>query len=354
MWLSHAKAVELSPGEVLFRQGDTGDTVFLIDEGAIDVVRDGSDLVLARLGAGTALGVMAVVDGQPRSATLRAATGTRILELPGGLFTGAQEAPAHAAVLANLLREQVGILREGNDRQERLFSQRLAAERDRVKLGIFVTHVIALMCFYGLSMEVGLVLTDRVGYSTFFSVIALLAYMLTLGWMMKRFGDPWSAWGITWHGAGRAARVGILYTLPVLALLSLVKWTAITWVPAWQEEPWFVLDLWHPGRPRGELVVLVLYVLFVPVQEFTARAGLQGTLARFLTGPHRGWQAIALSNLMFATAHIHLGTVLAVLTIGPGLFWGWLMLRQHNLCAPIVSHWMVGLWSFWILGVPGL
>lgn len=66
----------LSAGEELFREGDKGDSMFIIARGAVHVVKqvDGKEMVLDVLGGGDILGEMALLTGEPRTATIRAAT----------------------------------------------------------------------------------------------------------------------------------------------------------------------------------------------------------------------------------------------------------------------------------------
>lgn len=73
------------PGEILVRQGESGDDVLLIREGETVVVREGPDgeRPLNRLGPGSLIGEIAVLTGAPRTATVRAATSVDVLLLPG-------------------------------------------------------------------------------------------------------------------------------------------------------------------------------------------------------------------------------------------------------------------------------
>ena len=73
--------MELAKGEVLFEQGDRGDRIYIVDQGAIEVVRkrgDGTEERLAVLESGDYFGEMGPLFGLPRSATTRAVEDTEV------------------------------------------------------------------------------------------------------------------------------------------------------------------------------------------------------------------------------------------------------------------------------------
>ena len=65
--------LELRPaGSVLFRKGDRGGAMYLIEDGRVRIHikdSDGDDVTLAELAAGDFFGEMSILDGKPRSAT---------------------------------------------------------------------------------------------------------------------------------------------------------------------------------------------------------------------------------------------------------------------------------------------
>jgi hypothetical protein len=73
----------LAPGDILVRQGDPGDELFLLFDGVLEVERDGEPIV--QVGPGAILGEMALLQGGRRTATLRAATACRVAIAPGDL-----------------------------------------------------------------------------------------------------------------------------------------------------------------------------------------------------------------------------------------------------------------------------
>ena len=70
-------------GEIIVRQGDVGDCMFVIQAGQVEVVveNDGVDTVLRTAEPGEFIGEMAIFDREVRSATLRAAGSARLLTI---------------------------------------------------------------------------------------------------------------------------------------------------------------------------------------------------------------------------------------------------------------------------------
>jgi len=67
----------LQPGQLLFSQGEPGEAMYVITMGRVDVIRDNRKLVT--LGTGTIVGELAVLDGEIRSASIRAERLTRVM-----------------------------------------------------------------------------------------------------------------------------------------------------------------------------------------------------------------------------------------------------------------------------------
>ena len=81
---SEFELIPLYGGEVLFRQGDAGDTLYIVVNGRLRVVThdaEGEESVLAELGTGETVGEMAVISGEPRSATVYAIRDTTLAML---------------------------------------------------------------------------------------------------------------------------------------------------------------------------------------------------------------------------------------------------------------------------------
>ncbi len=77
------------PGEVIFREGDRGDWLYVILDGEVEVLRStpgGGETRLSQLGRGECFGEIALVSDRPRSATVRSLTGVNLLAVDREAF----------------------------------------------------------------------------------------------------------------------------------------------------------------------------------------------------------------------------------------------------------------------------
>jgi CRP/FNR family transcriptional regulator, cyclic AMP receptor protein len=74
-----ADALQLAPGDFLFREGDKRDKMYVLLEGEMDI-RLG-DYVLETARAGALIGEMALIDDSPRAANAVAKTPCRLAEI---------------------------------------------------------------------------------------------------------------------------------------------------------------------------------------------------------------------------------------------------------------------------------
>jgi small-conductance mechanosensitive channel/CRP-like cAMP-binding protein len=76
--------LDFTPLEVLVRQGEEGSEMFVIIEGAVEVLADvdGREVRVATMQAGDYFGEMSLLTGEPRTATVRATTKGRLWRIP--------------------------------------------------------------------------------------------------------------------------------------------------------------------------------------------------------------------------------------------------------------------------------
>jgi CRP/FNR family cyclic AMP-dependent transcriptional regulator len=75
---------KLNAGDILFREGDAAESMFVIKKGRLIVFKQKgmSEVELATVGAGAMIGEMAFFDRKPRSASVKADLDSEIIELP--------------------------------------------------------------------------------------------------------------------------------------------------------------------------------------------------------------------------------------------------------------------------------
>ena len=111
----------VAPGEVVFRQGDKGVDMFVIQSGVVEISRgEGPDrTVLATLRQGDFFGEMSLLESMPRDADAVALTQAELLVITqGGLLVRLRRDPSFAVEMLHKLSGRVRALNrqvEGSD-----------------------------------------------------------------------------------------------------------------------------------------------------------------------------------------------------------------------------------------------
>lgn len=117
------REVEFAANEVIVREGDDGDAMFVICGGSVEVLKAGPDNAgtlgrrIAVLHVGDVFGEMELIDLQRRSATVRALEPVSALALSNGDLFRIYESdmPTFTLIVLNLARELSRRLREIDD-----------------------------------------------------------------------------------------------------------------------------------------------------------------------------------------------------------------------------------------------
>jgi CRP/FNR family transcriptional regulator, cyclic AMP receptor protein len=112
-------SLDCKSGAVLFRAGDQGDAMYLIEEGKVRIcvrAKEGHEVTLTELQRGDFFGEMALLDGKPRSADARVAENARLAVLSREHFLSFVRSNPNVALemltaLANRLRHTDELLR---------------------------------------------------------------------------------------------------------------------------------------------------------------------------------------------------------------------------------------------------
>jgi uncharacterized membrane protein len=118
------ESLDCKTGAVLFRAGDEGDAMYLIEEGTVRIcmrAKDGHEVTLTELERGDFFGEMALLDGKRRSADARVAEDARLAVLSREHFLSFMRSNPNVALemltaLANRLRHTDELLRHSATR----------------------------------------------------------------------------------------------------------------------------------------------------------------------------------------------------------------------------------------------
>lgn len=127
--------IQLARGDEIFKRGTPSDAAYAIISGEVEVTvdsLDGRSVFLARLGAGTVLGEMGILDGAPRSADAHATRRTELCRIDRSLVTDALMAEPTAALA--LLAEMARRLRDTDALVERTSTMDLGKRLARLLL----------------------------------------------------------------------------------------------------------------------------------------------------------------------------------------------------------------------------
>lgn len=121
--------VDTQAGNFVFREGDAGSDMYIIESGTLEVLRNArGNAPVATLGPGDFFGEMAILEDQPRFASVRAVSAARLLRVDRAAFAGMLRENFEIAV--RIMRKLVARLR----RTEELL-QSTQAELDLLRRG---------------------------------------------------------------------------------------------------------------------------------------------------------------------------------------------------------------------------
>ena len=136
--------IQLAPDETIFRQGDEGSSLFIIEDGAVEIsYGEGRGKVcLANLFTGQYFGELSLFDGAPRSATATATKASRLIRLDrDDLVDFVNKNPAASL---RIIAEMSERLRQTNELMSRQVSRNVLEEaEERLTVGQRVADRVA-------------------------------------------------------------------------------------------------------------------------------------------------------------------------------------------------------------------
>lgn len=352
-----AERRHVAAGTYLMREGEVAAAIFILEAGRLEVLKQEEDgdqqHRLAVLEPGMSVGEVALLDEGYRSASVRALEDADVLVAQIRHLEGASTAPLpiDARVKIALGHEIARRLRATNEITVCGLRAKLREMEIRAEMGRFLCRLLIGTSLYMFALGLALAARPYLPVTEPISAAILLAFAISVAVHVKTSSFPASTYGFTTRNWEMAVREAIVFSLPVAGLIVLAKGILIHTVPAMAGLP--LLDLYRSVPSNAWLAILIplLYAVFVPVQEMVART-IQSGLMIYLTGRLRVPIAAFVAALLFSATHLHVALALAIAAFPLGLFWGWLYARNQTLIGVTLSHLMLGLFAFLVVGAP--
>jgi CRP-like cAMP-binding protein len=357
-----ARIETYDPEAFIIQEGEWGDAFYLLKSGSVEVLKkqetEGVLCSIAVLSKGSCFGE-GVLLGGAREASVKALQLTEVVAFPGSKIKQLPRGDRIVSEIVASFSQHLRVhLQKANQQIIDATGRELSLTRIHDEVGRVIVYVFILMAVfvYVVRLLSQATLDPLATHLTIAALIASIGCCALL--IIKSSAYPLEFYGITLNKWRQHAKEAFLWTLPLLVVMFAIKWILITHVDAFAElklfgpgesRP-FVFSLFEPAlNHKPYWIGLIVYTVFVPVQELIVRGCLQGCFYHFFRSTHRVLLSIVISNILFATFH-NLRTVLFSFVAGAlGLFWGWIYYKQKSLVGPIVSHALVGLWGLGVL-----
>lgn len=123
-------AVEVREGEYVFREGDLGTEMYIINEGKVEILNQvgEEEQLLAVLEKGDFFGEMSVLEDMPRAASARALSEVRLLQINGTTFD--QMLQSNPEIAVRMMRKLSRRLRETDDLLKTVMGSKASVSRE--------------------------------------------------------------------------------------------------------------------------------------------------------------------------------------------------------------------------------
>lgn len=348
--IERAEIRRYEPGARIYAEGEVGDTMAVVIQGAVEVRKSHSDRVYrqASMTRGQAFGESALLANGRRCADVYAVEPSQILMIRPGTTDTQWVTAVAVGMVAELARRS----QQTTERAVVAAAKHDEETNRRGEIARFLTLLIVCLSAYTVSFGLITTMVDRPLLNSAFTTLSLLALVAASGLLIRTSTYPRAFFGLAidqrWpRQVGEA--VG-------LALVMCLGATVLKAVLVSEPFPLAGQPVFNPAFGVGAVGLLtVVYVAFCPVQELIARGVLQGAAFEMFQGrPFAVGMSILLSNAMFAAVHAHVSVWLSLVSFGSGLCWGLLYHRQRSLLGVSICHAIVGVYGLEILGFWGI
>jgi membrane protease YdiL (CAAX protease family) len=337
---SFSEEIHVKADQIIITEGQSDQAFYLVKSGSLNIEVEGRAVTIRE--TGDFVGVLESSDVQLNSIVARTASVLVKINVKK-IFSSNRYHSLQIKLLSKLVNQLTADVRNNQKQTKKYYA-----------LGNLTIYLLCILSIYTLSLGALQGFVTDFGVSTYVDIGLIGCFAWILFRFMKKSSFPLKSYGLTFKNWQAHLKEAMLFTAPILLFFLVLKWGLITFIPSFTEIPLFnpAAALAEIGFSYSMFVFMVfIYVIFSFIQEFIARAGLQSAFLKFLpNSKSKLLVSIILSNLLFAMAHSHIGTLFAIVAFVPGLYWGWLFARQRSLVGVCFSHMLIGLWVIFILG----
>ncbi|MDK3017289.1 cyclic nucleotide-binding domain-containing protein [Pseudodonghicola flavimaris] len=329
----------VAPGETVIAEGETSTEFFLIREGTFGIYRaapgGGTEVRVAEIGPGQPFGEMALLDGEPRAATVRAESAGVILEIAPEALRAQPDGEAGFLELKGALAAFVTRrMRATTQGHVEALQRELALRKEQEQFGRFFIYSLTMMSIGTIVNNMLARMTLSVDiYTQIFAWQYLAVLLVPSFFVIRHMGISLQSLGLTTVGLKRSLSEGALISVGLFAL---------TWIVAAILRHFDAL----PGKVLPfDLLGTLSYFLHSALQEIIARGFLQSSFQRFL-GDSNGLWSVLLASILFGMFHLHFGMAAVLMTIATGCVFGLIYMRHQNVAGVTLVHYVMGVAAF--------
>lgn len=341
-------------GEYLIKEGDLPDNIYIIESGSVEILKHEPiterSYRISVLSTGELLGELPLFHPETRMASVRALEDMSVLKIPIDALKKLPQSQDFVnqikAYVAEDLVRRLFYLSETTavslkDNMEELVK--------RTELSKLTNRLLVGICLYMFALTLTTPLAKIVPDTAIISIPILACFAFGVYRTVATSPYPKSVYGYTLANWKKNCVEAIFFSIPIAIFIVVIKSVLVSYWLSYQGM--LVFDLSKSTGLSNQMIILYIfaYAAFVPVQEMI-RCGVQSAFQLTLISKYRKLESIFLANLLFSATHLHVSVNLALIVFPLGIFWGWLFARQHSLVGSSLSHILLGVFAFSIVG----
>lgn len=342
--------LDFKEGEKIVSEGDEGDSLFIIESGKADVIKESSGgCLINQLQESDVFGELALFTGEKRSATVLAHTDVEAFKLARKDFESLTA--GYPQITGTFLKKVYNRLTDSYKEMKILNEQLASSNRIRTELASLFTSIVLVITAYTFVISIlnSSFLNTYEHAATVKFISSRLIELVTLTIVIRiilKSNQPARNFGITPEGWKKHAIEAIWVSAAVVAFLCIFKWISIRYdMGIFKDRHIISLSYFDWSY--------ITYLAIAPLQEFIARGVIQSSLQRLLVGSRSGFWAVLITSFLFGSLHLFTSQNLAIAAVITSWLWGWMFARQKSLTGVSLSHFiignMAGLLGFWTI-----